>query len=68
VPGRQRLGAAGAALAAGTGGGARHECRVDTGTGKSGFEREGWLRAYRVVRGAAGNFFMYARVAHAADL
>ena len=35
---------------------------------KAGFEREGWLRAYRVVRGAAGNFFMYARVAQGADL
>ena len=35
---------------------------------KAGFEREGWLRAYRVVRGMPGNFFMYARVAQAADL
>lgn len=30
---------------------------------KAGFEREGCLRAYRMVRGAPGNFFMYARVA-----
>ncbi|MBB5369546.1 MULTISPECIES: GNAT family N-acetyltransferase [unclassified Janthinobacterium] len=30
---------------------------------KAGFEREGWLRSYRVVRGLPGNFFMYARVA-----
>lgn len=35
---------------------------------KAGFEREGWLRAYRVVHGAAGNFFMCARVAQVADL
>ncbi|MEG2030768.1 MAG: GNAT family N-acetyltransferase [Janthinobacterium sp.] len=35
---------------------------------KAGFEREGWLRSYRVVRGTPGDFFMYARVAHAAVL
>lgn len=31
---------------------------------RCGFEREGLLRSYRLVRGRPGNFIMYAHVAH----
>jgi ribosomal-protein-alanine N-acetyltransferase len=29
---------------------------------RAGFEREGYLRAYRMVRGCPGNFWMYSRI------
>lgn len=29
---------------------------------RSGFEREGYLKAYRMVRGKSGNFWMYAKI------
>lgn len=32
---------------------------------RCGFEREGLLRSYRMVRGSPGNFFMYSHVANA---
>ena len=35
---------------------------------RAGFEREGLLRSYRLVRGAPGNFFMYSHIASAASV
>lgn len=35
---------------------------------RAGFEREGLLRCYRLVRGTPGNFFMYSHVALASDV
>jgi [ribosomal protein S5]-alanine N-acetyltransferase len=34
---------------------------------RCGFQREGLLRSYRMVRGKHGNFYMYAHVASLAD-
>jgi [ribosomal protein S5]-alanine N-acetyltransferase len=34
---------------------------------RCGFQREGLLRSYRMVRGKPGNFYMYAHVASRAD-
>ncbi len=34
---------------------------------RAGFEREGLLRSYRLVRGAPGDFFMYSHIAKQAE-